>query len=216
MFKDSDFDVLDDAMKNVDATPVTPPTSTTVFDDDEDLTIAQNLVKMRSEKAKEKGVAFRDMEETPRLIRSITTLQPFPTIDPKDKDAKVALRLQAESYEKLRVERERQEEASKVAIAEIFDEVHARIDVDYEMAARMTQEQEKYIIEERARLFAKFFEKRKKQLSAERVKAIRNKPPTKTQLRNLMMTYLKNMGGYKHSQLKGKSYEEIHRLYERQ
>ncbi|GJY30180.1 hypothetical protein Tco_0413675 [Tanacetum coccineum] len=31
-----------------------------------------------------------------------------------------------------------------------------------------------------------------------------------------MMTYLKNMGGYKHSQLKGKSYEEIQGLYERQ
>ncbi|GJV07711.1 hypothetical protein Tco_1345367 [Tanacetum coccineum] len=31
-----------------------------------------------------------------------------------------------------------------------------------------------------------------------------------------MMTYLKNMGGFKHSQLKGKSYEEIQGLYERQ
>ncbi|GKC78827.1 hypothetical protein Tco_1129601, partial [Tanacetum coccineum] len=31
-----------------------------------------------------------------------------------------------------------------------------------------------------------------------------------------MMTYLKNMGGYKHSQLKGKSYQEIQGLYERQ
>ncbi|GJX39140.1 hypothetical protein Tco_0252443 [Tanacetum coccineum] len=31
-----------------------------------------------------------------------------------------------------------------------------------------------------------------------------------------MMTYLKNTGGYKHNQLKGKTYEEIHGLYERQ
>ncbi|GKE26412.1 hypothetical protein Tco_1441796 [Tanacetum coccineum] len=99
----------------------------------------------------------------------------------------------------------------------MFDEVQARMDADYELAARITQEeQEKYTIEERARLLAKLFERRKKPLAAERVKAIRNKPPTKTQLRNLMMTYLKNMGGYKHSQLKGKSYEEIQGLYERQ
>ncbi|GJR27767.1 putative ribonuclease H-like domain-containing protein [Tanacetum coccineum] len=134
-----------------------------------------------------------------------------------ERDAEVALRLQAELDEELRVERERQEEASKVAIAEMFDEVQARIDADYELAARMTQEeQEKYTIEERARLLAEFFERRKKQLAAERAEAIRNKPPTKTQLRNLMMTYLKNMGGYKHSQLKGKSYEEIQGLYERQ
>ncbi|GJR24902.1 hypothetical protein Tco_0973429 [Tanacetum coccineum] len=31
-----------------------------------------------------------------------------------------------------------------------------------------------------------------------------------------MITYLKNIGGYKYSQLKGKTYKEIHRLYERQ
>ncbi|GJR86937.1 hypothetical protein Tco_0210948 [Tanacetum coccineum] len=30
-----------------------------------------------------------------------------------------------------------------------------------------------------------------------------------------MITYLKNTGGYKYSQLKGKTYEEIHGLYER-
>ncbi|GKD88215.1 hypothetical protein Tco_1363722 [Tanacetum coccineum] len=113
----------------------------------------------------------------------------------------------SELDEELIIERGRQEEASKVAIAEMFDEVQARIDVDYELAARMTQEeQEKYTIEERARLLAEFFERRKKQLAAERAEAIRNKPPIKTQLMNLMMTYLKNMGGYKHSQLKGKSY----------
>ncbi|GJY17438.1 putative ribonuclease H-like domain-containing protein [Tanacetum coccineum] len=37
---------------------------------------------------------------------------------------------------------------------------------------------------------------------------IRSRPPTKSQLRNLMMTYLKNMGGYKYSQLKAKTFEE--------
>ncbi|GJR86248.1 hypothetical protein Tco_0210259 [Tanacetum coccineum] len=31
-----------------------------------------------------------------------------------------------------------------------------------------------------------------------------------------MMTYLKNMGGYKHSQLKGKTYEKIQGLYKRE
>ncbi|GJY46026.1 hypothetical protein Tco_0435089 [Tanacetum coccineum] len=31
-----------------------------------------------------------------------------------------------------------------------------------------------------------------------------------------MITYLKNTSGYKYSQLKGKTYEEIHGLYERQ
>ncbi|GKC65624.1 hypothetical protein Tco_1098222, partial [Tanacetum coccineum] len=99
MFKDSDFDVLDDDMENVKgetantattgvsvvsapvttagvaistAEPRTPPTTAAAAFIDEDLTIAQNLVKMRSEKAKVKGFAFRDVEETPRLTRSTT------------------------------------------------------------------------------------------------------------------------------------------------
>ncbi|GKD07778.1 hypothetical protein Tco_1187463, partial [Tanacetum coccineum] len=185
MFKDSNFDVLDDAMKDVDATPVTPPTRTTVFDDDEDLTIAQTLVNMRSEKAKEKGVAFKD--ETESVEKTKNKVQGDAQIE---LDAKVALRHQAELDEKLR----------------------ARMDVDYELAARMTQEQEKYTIEERARLLAKFFERKKKQLAAERAEAIRNKPPTKTQLRNLMMTYLKNMGGYKHKKEAQKSGKRLKRV----
>ncbi|GJT13356.1 hypothetical protein Tco_0860398 [Tanacetum coccineum] len=121
MFKDSDFNDLDD-----------------LVDEGMDFT----LIKIKEEKAKEKGVAIKDVKDSSRPIRLITTLQPLLTIDHKDK----------ELDEELRIERERQEEASKFAIAEMFDEVHARIDADYELAARMTQEeQEKYTIEERAR-----------------------------------------------------------------
>ncbi|GJW91611.1 hypothetical protein Tco_0169164 [Tanacetum coccineum] len=66
--------------------PRTPPTTTTVFND-EDVTIAmaQTLIKMKEEKAKEKGVAFKDVEDSSKPVRSITTLQPLPSIDPKDK-----------------------------------------------------------------------------------------------------------------------------------
>ncbi|GKA16940.1 hypothetical protein Tco_0696777 [Tanacetum coccineum] len=233
MFKDSDFDDLDDLIdegmafvqekdaKNkgkigVDntevvntagegvstAAPRTPPTTTTVFDD-EDVTMAmvQTLIKMKEEKYKEKGVAIKDVEDYSSPIRSITTLQPLPTIDPKDKAKGILQETELVEKTKKKVQkRERQEEASKVAIADMFDEVHARINADYELAARMTQEeQEKYIIKERDMLLAKLFERRKKQLVADRAEEIRNKPPTKTQLRNLRMTYLKNMGGYKHS-----------------
>nr|GEW00306.1 ribonuclease H-like domain-containing protein [Tanacetum cinerariifolium] len=53
-------------------------------------------------------------------------------------------------------------------------------------------------------------------LVAQRSVKIRSKPPTKSQMRNLIMTYLKNMGGYKRSQLKENIYVEIQGLYERQ
>ncbi|GJS99467.1 hypothetical protein Tco_0820637 [Tanacetum coccineum] len=231
------------------ATPSTPPTTTTIFGD-EDLTIAQTLVKMRSEKAKEKekGVVLIDEEEPPRLNRSTTTLQPLPTIDPKDKgkgvlveeepekpvkvkrrdqglaqiesDAELAQRLHEEELAELdraQKERQKQEEATSAALAEEFDEIQARIDDDHELAVRLThEEQEKYTIEERARLLAEFFERRKKQLAAERAEAIRNKPPTRTQVRNRMITYHIHMGKYTHQQLKHKNFEEVHKLYERE
>nr|GEX03601.1 hypothetical protein [Tanacetum cinerariifolium] len=186
------------------AEPKTPPTTTTLFND-EDVTIADTLVMMENQKAKKKGIAFKDADDSTRPIRSITTLQPLPTIDQKDKgkcilqesepvkktkkknqdqierDAEVALKIQADLNEEARTERERQEEASKAALAEMYDEVQAQIDADHELAARLTyEEQEKYTIKERSKLLAKFFKRRKKQLAKERAEAIRSKPPIKT------------------------------------
>ncbi|GJX06283.1 hypothetical protein Tco_0194215 [Tanacetum coccineum] len=56
--------------------------------------------------------------------------------------------------------------------------------------------------------------KRKKHFAMLRVEEKRRKPPTKAKKRNLMSTYLKNMGGYKHNQLKSKSYEEIQKMFD--
>nr|GEU29557.1 hypothetical protein [Tanacetum cinerariifolium] len=54
------------------AEPKTPPTTATLFDD-EDVTIADTLVKMKNQKAKEKGIAFKNVgfEEDKNRIRSI-------------------------------------------------------------------------------------------------------------------------------------------------
>ncbi|GJT96474.1 hypothetical protein Tco_1091992 [Tanacetum coccineum] len=274
MFKDSDFDVLDDDMENVEgetvntatnrvsavsapittagvaistAEPRTPPTTATTAFIDEDLTIAQTLVKIRSEKAKEKGVAFRDVEETPRLPRSTATLQPLPTMDPKDKgkgvlveeepkkpekvkrrdqglaqiesDAELAQRLHEEELAELdraQKEKQKQEEATNAALAKEFDEIQARMDADHELAVRLThEEQEKYTIEERVALLAEYFERRKKQLAAERAEAIRNKPLTRAQVRNMMITYLKHTVKYTHQQLKHKTLE-LQKLYQKE
>nr|GEW84523.1 hypothetical protein [Tanacetum cinerariifolium] len=91
------------------------------------------------------------------------------------------------------------------------------MDDDHELAVRLThEEQEMYTTKERARLLAEYFEIRKKQLAAERAEAIRNKPPTRTQVRNKMITYLKHIGKYPHQQLKHKTLEELQMLYERE
>ncbi|GJX10379.1 hypothetical protein Tco_0200238 [Tanacetum coccineum] len=65
--------------------PSTPPTTTSLFDD-EDLTMAQTLMKLKKEKAKEKGVSFKDTEELVRPARLVLTLKPLPSIDPKEVD----------------------------------------------------------------------------------------------------------------------------------
>ncbi|GJT70505.1 uncharacterized mitochondrial protein-like protein [Tanacetum coccineum] len=241
MFKDSDFDDLDDlmdegmafvqekdaenqgvsiAVKGVStAAPRTPPTTTIVFDD-EDVTMAmaQTLIKMKEKKAKVKGVAIkdvevRDMEETPILTRSTTTLQPLPTIDPKDKgkgvlveeepekpekvkgrdqglaqiesDAELDQRLHEEELselDKAQKEKQEQEEDTNAALAEEFDEIQVRMDVDHELA---------------------------KQLTAERAEAIRNKPPTRAQVRNRIITYLKHMEDGSNTKKAGKRIKRI-------
>nr|GEU81191.1 putative ribonuclease H-like domain-containing protein [Tanacetum cinerariifolium] len=134
---------------------------------------------MKEEKAKEKGVAFKEVEESDRPTRSVLTLKPHPTIDPKDK--------------------------GKAIFEEPKPKKMTRSDFD---AA-----QEKYTIDERAKLLAEYFERRKKQLAEERAAAIRNKPLTKSQLRRLMMTYLKHIGSFTHSQLNKRTFEEIQAQY---
>ncbi|GJW68841.1 reverse transcriptase domain-containing protein [Tanacetum coccineum] len=86
-----------------------------------------------------------------------------------ERDAKIALKVQAELDEEVRLERQRQEQASLNYIANLYNEVKVRIDADQELAIRWTQEeQEKYIVDERAKLLAEYFENRKKQLAEER------------------------------------------------
>ncbi|GKB12722.1 putative ribonuclease H-like domain-containing protein [Tanacetum coccineum] len=49
-----------------------------------------------------------------------------------------------------------------------------------------------------------------------RTEKIRRQPPTKAKKRNQMSTYLRNMAGYKHTQLKNKSFEEIQMLFDKE
>ncbi|GKA92865.1 hypothetical protein Tco_0814790 [Tanacetum coccineum] len=59
-------------------------------------------------------------------------------------------------------------------------------------------------------------EKRRKHFATLRAQEKGNRPPTKAQKRSQMSTYLKHMGGYKHKQLMGKSYDEIQKLFDKE
>nr|GEX91724.1 hypothetical protein [Tanacetum cinerariifolium] len=193
------------------ATPSTPPTTTTIFGD-EDLSIAQTLIKLRN---KGKGVLVE--EELEKLEKVKRRYQGLAQIEI---DADLAQRIYEEEFaelDRVQKEKQKQEEATIAVLTQEFDEIQARIDVDHELAIRMThKEREKYAIKERARLLAEYFERRKKQLAAERAEAIKNKPPTRTQVENMMITYLKDMGKYTHQKLKHKTLEELQKLYQKE
>ncbi|GKA79470.1 hypothetical protein Tco_0786066 [Tanacetum coccineum] len=79
----------------------------------------------------------------------------------------------------------------------------------------MAKNREKFTIEERAKLLHDTIAAQRRFLAQQRSEVIRNKLPSRTQLRNQMMTYLKHVGGKKHSDLKTKNFKEIQVLYEK-
>ncbi|GJR60415.1 hypothetical protein Tco_1502577 [Tanacetum coccineum] len=77
------------------------------------------------------------------------------------------------------------------------------------------QEQDELTDEEKARLFVQFLEQRRKNFAAKRTEEKRNGPPTRTQQRSIMCTYLKNMEGWKPKRLKNKSFANIQELFDK-
>ncbi|GKC51063.1 hypothetical protein Tco_1073808 [Tanacetum coccineum] len=107
-------------------------------------------------------------------------------------DEQEAKRLQAEFDEEERLAREKDE--ANIALTEEWDDIQAKIDVNYQLAQRLqAKEQEELTDAEKARLFIQLLEKRRKHFVAKRVEEQRNKPPTKAQQKKTMITYLKNM-----------------------
>ncbi|GJY47561.1 hypothetical protein Tco_0436624 [Tanacetum coccineum] len=186
------------------ATPSTPLIITTIFDD-EDLTIAQTLVKMRSGKEKEKGVVFIDEEETPRLIRSTTTLQPLPTIDLKDKGKSVLVEKEPEKQEK--VKRKDQGLAQIESDAELAQRLH-----DEELAALDRAQKERQKQEEATNAaLAEEFDEIQARMDADHELAVRL-----THEEQEKYTIEERAILYTPQQLKHKSFEEVKKLYEKE
>nr|GEU93132.1 retrovirus-related Pol polyprotein from transposon TNT 1-94 [Tanacetum cinerariifolium] len=168
------------------ATSVTATTTTAVSFDE--LTLAQALVEIKTSKPKAKGIIMQE--------------------------PKFGFKLQAEEHEQERILREKAQQIEEVNLA--WDDVQAKIEADYEMAQRLQAKEQKQLTDaEKAKLFMKFLENRKKFFAAMRAKEKRNKPPTKAQQRSLMSTYLKNMDGWKPRALKNKYFAKIKELFDK-
>nr|GEY79145.1 hypothetical protein [Tanacetum cinerariifolium] len=91
------------------------------------------------------------------------------------------------------------------------------MDADRLLAKRpQAREREEFSKVQKARLLVELIEKRKKHFAALITQEKRNKPPTKTQMKSQMSTYLKHMGRYKQSHLKGMRFDEIKKLFNRE
>ncbi|GKC70176.1 hypothetical protein Tco_1116059, partial [Tanacetum coccineum] len=119
------------------------PTISSIFDD-EDITMAQTLIKLKEEKAKEvkakeKGVTIKDTEDFDRprttIERSVLTLKPLSKIDPKDKGKKVL-----------------EEEAASNAESEGVNEAErkfAQLERDAEIARKLNEDMQAKLERER-------------------------------------------------------------------
>ncbi|GJW27737.1 putative ribonuclease H-like domain-containing protein, partial [Tanacetum coccineum] len=133
-----------------------------------------------------------------------------------ESDEELARKIQEEWEGEEERKRIAEEKAANEALIRNFDDIKARIEADRLLAEKLQeQEREQFTIEERAKFLHDTIAAQRKFLAQQRSEAIRNKPPTKNQLRNQMMTYLKHVGNFKHAELKIKKFEEVQALYEK-
>nr|GEW57530.1 hypothetical protein [Tanacetum cinerariifolium] len=169
-------------------------TTTTTTDDD--VTVAQTLIEIKASKPKaattvtvvstrpkEKGFIMQEPSETPSPKLIVSFQQPS-----HSKDKGKAKMVEPKRLLKKKEQIKKEEEANIAMIAE-WDNIQAMMDADCELAAKL-QEEERGEPEER-----------------------RRKPPTKAQKRKQMCTYLKNMAGFTHNQLKSKSFKEVQQAF---
>ncbi|GJX95325.1 hypothetical protein Tco_0351123, partial [Tanacetum coccineum] len=207
MYNDSDFDMLDDVMENVKGGSTSEQITTAgdIFED-EMTTIADTLVAIRSARPRTTSVMIHNVEEEPKRATSVPTVQsqdkgkgkmvePKPT--PKNPrkaqiqmDEELAQRLfeeeQAQFEKEQRIAREKatEQEAKDAALIGQIEDVQARMDADELLVERLQQEErEQFTVDEQARMLVDLIAERKKFFAAQRAEQIRNKPPTRAQLR---------------------------------
>ncbi|GKB48239.1 putative ribonuclease H-like domain-containing protein [Tanacetum coccineum] len=158
-------------------------------------------------KIEEEDESESEDDDIPQVVKKFKQLE---------SDEELAKKIQEEWEAKEERNKIAEEKATNKALIKNFDDIKARIEADIILAEKLQeQEREQFTIEERAKFLHDTIAAQRKFLAQQRSEAIRNKPPTKNQLRNQMMTYLKHVGNFKHSELKSKKFEDIQAMYEK-
>ncbi|GJT84648.1 hypothetical protein Tco_1066365 [Tanacetum coccineum] len=176
----------------------------------DEVTLAQALAALKSVKPKVKGVVI----EEPSVPVSAASASIKAKVQDKGKGIMIALKLQAKIDEEEIIAIAEEEKINEANIS--WDDIQAKVDADYQLVKRLqAEEQEQFTIEEKATLFKELLEQRRKHFAAKRADEKRNNPPTKTQQKKTMITYLKNMEGWKHKYLKSKDFDSIKELFDK-
>ncbi|GJV83835.1 hypothetical protein Tco_1523733 [Tanacetum coccineum] len=200
-------------------------------------TLAQTLMEIKAAKPKAKGIIFHDQEEqvfvskptissTQRSVKykgkgiMIESKVPLKRKDQIALDEQIArdiqAKLDAELLEEQKLAR-KQEEKANIALIESWKNTQPMMEADRLLPKRLqSKEREELTDEEKAKLFMELMEKRRKHFATLRAQEKRNRPPTKAQKRTQMSTYLKHMGRYIYKQLKGRSFDEIQKLFDKE
>nr|GEW03135.1 hypothetical protein [Tanacetum cinerariifolium] len=171
---------------------------------EDEVTMAQALAALKSTKPKvvDKGKAKMIEPEVPIKRKEQMRI-----------DEEYARKLEVEEQEAPRLSRAQQDEEANNS----WDNMQAMMDADRLLAKKLqAKEREEFSEVQKARLLVEQIEKRKKHFAALRARDKRNKPPTKTQIKSQMSTYLRHMGGYTQSHLKGMSFDKIKKLFDRE
>ncbi|GJT06000.1 hypothetical protein Tco_0840462, partial [Tanacetum coccineum] len=218
---------------------------TTVFKDDETIaqflvTISQNKTKQKGFEIKDTDRPRTTTERSILTLKPLPKIDPKDKgkkvivekaeSDSKSKgvneakrkfaqlanDEEIARKVQEEWEAEEEKKKLVEEEAIKGDLIRDYDDIQARIEADSILAARLQEEErEKFTIEKRAKLLHDTIAAQRRFLAQQRAAEIRSRPPTRTQLRNQVMTYLKHVGGKKHYDLKNKNFKEIQFMYEK-
>ncbi|GJW00504.1 hypothetical protein Tco_1555755 [Tanacetum coccineum] len=129
---------------------------------------------------------------------------PIPTVQSQDKGKgkmvepeptpKNPLKAQIQRDAKMLKDSAEQEDKDAALIEQMKD-IQARMECRMNLLHKdfKQEEREQFTIEEKSRMLVEMIAERKRFFAAQRAEQIRNKPPTRAQLRNKMVTYLRHM-----------------------
>nr|GEW78336.1 xylulose kinase-1 [Tanacetum cinerariifolium] len=192
------------------------PTTVTTADVDDELTLEKTLIVIKAAK--------------PKVISTIATTVTTAITTPRAKGIVFHEQVQAHiptvflSKDKAKAKMIELEKPLKnkdqitldeYVARKLKAEIKAKMEEEKRIAREKDEANKDLSIDERSKLLAELIESRRKYFATKRAKEIRNKPPIKAQQKSLICTYMKNIEGFKQKDFKGKSFDDIKKMFDK-